>query len=135
VSLTTNQGTSSTSSVPLLTNHKSSLLLGLGRQKRKMKKIVARTTLVLFLVMTSSCTSAFQQLRFSVSTVVSNRKTTLMTPPQTSLKMEDSPPFGEAEFNNQQLNVPYGEVSRRFRRTIYSHDDWCVARKQSNNQT
>jgi hypothetical protein len=40
----------------------------------------------------------------------------------TSLHMDDSPT----------LDIPYGETSRQYRRTVYTHEDWVRREKESN---
>lgn len=41
------------------------------------------------------------------------------TPTSTALHMDDSSPT---------LDIPYGETSRQYRRTVYTHDDWVKHR-------
>eukprot|EP00527_Entomoneis_sp_CCMP2396_P001721 CAMPEP_0198149500 /NCGR_PEP_ID=MMETSP1443-20131203/46894_1 /TAXON_ID=186043 /ORGANISM="Entomoneis sp., Strain CCMP2396" /LENGTH=411 /DNA_ID=CAMNT_0043814561 /DNA_START=141 /DNA_END=1376 /DNA_ORIENTATION=- len=47
----------------------------------------------------------------------------------TGLKMSDSTGFDSFELSNPK-NIPYGERSRVYRRTVYTHDDWKKHRSQ-----
>ena len=46
-------------------------------------------------------------------------QTTLPSTTTTALHMDDSSPT---------LDIPYGETSRQYRRTVYTHDDWVKHR-------
>lgn len=63
--------------------------------------------------------AAFQQsskyyLYYTPATTTTTTSTTSTSTSTTQLYMDDSPT----------LDIPYGETSRQYRRTVYTHDDW-----------
>ena len=52
-------------------------------------------------------------------TTPSTRVDVPSTTTTTALNMDDSSPT---------LDIPYGETSRQYRRTVYTHDDWVKHR-------